>query len=85
MDHHPEFPGQPSVVMTTDNAYYLDHDFDKNENRYGVPFIDWRCRFGRAEDGTTELSTNTILYGHNGAGRQNFLRRQKLLLKLYIL
>ena len=60
------------VVMTTDNAYYLDHDFDKNENRYGVPFIDWRCRFGRAEDGTTELSTNTILYGHNGAGGKIF-------------
>lgn len=60
------------VVMTTDNDYYLDHDFDKNENRYGVPFIDWRCRFGRAEDGSTELSTNTILYGHNGAGGKIF-------------
>ncbi len=60
------------VVKTDNNDYYLGNDFDKNENRYGVPFIDWRCRFGLNEDGTTMLSTNTIIYGHNGANGKMF-------------
>ncbi len=60
------------VVMTDNNEFYLDHDFDKNVNRYGVPFIDYRSQFGRNEDGTTKLSTNTILYGHNGANGKIF-------------
>ncbi len=60
------------VVHTTNNDYYLDHDFDGNVNRYGVPFIDYRCSFGLNDDGTTRLSTNTILYGHNGANGKVF-------------
>ncbi len=60
------------VVQTTNNDYYLDHDFGGNVNRYGVPFIDYRCSFGRNDDGTTRLSTNTILYGHNGANGKVF-------------
>ena len=60
------------IVMTSNNDLYLDHDFDGNVNRYGVPFIDYRCKFGLNPDRTTQLSTNTIIYGHNGANGKVF-------------
>lgn len=60
------------VVKTSNNDLYLDHDFDGNVNRYGVPFVDYRCRFGRTPDGKTDFSTNTIIYGHNGASGKMF-------------
>lgn len=45
-------------VMHTADDFYLDHDFDKNSARSGVPYIDKRC--------TVEpFGTNTIIYGHH--------------------
>ncbi len=45
------------VVQTTDNAYYLNHSFDKSENDAGWIFMDYRNRVDTLQD-------NTILYGH---------------------
>jgi sortase B len=46
------------VLKGEDNAFYLDHSFYKNSSKAGSIFIDYRCD-------TTDLSGNTILYGHN--------------------
>jgi sortase B len=46
------------VVQTSDNKYYLTHNFYKGINRYGCPFIDMRDR-------VNPLSKNLIIYGHN--------------------
>lgn len=48
------------VVQTTDNDYYLTHDFYKNEYAYGTPFADYE---GPIKN--NEIPNNTILYGHN--------------------
>ena len=45
------------VVQTTDNKYYLNHDFNKNYNSMGWVYADYRNSF-------PELSQNTIIYGH---------------------
>lgn len=37
--------------------YYLNHDFDKNESRFGVPFLDAGCNLVESD--------NFIVYGHN--------------------
>jgi len=45
-------------VMYSSDDYYLSHNFDREESKSGVPFIDKRC--------TVEpLGTNTIIYGHH--------------------
>jgi len=45
-------------VMYTADDFYLDHGFDREESKSGVPFIDRRC--------TVEpFGTNTIIYGHH--------------------
>lgn len=46
------------VVKSTDNQYYLHHDFYKNENSTGWIFADYRNKF----DGKDK---NIIIYGHN--------------------
>ena len=46
------------VVKGTDNDYYLDHDFNKNNNKSGWIFADSSNKF----DGTDK---NIIIYGHN--------------------
>lgn len=48
------------VVQTTDNDFYLTHNFLKQEVKRGAIFADYKNKF---ENG--ELSANTILYGHN--------------------
>jgi len=58
-------------VMYTADDFYLSHDFDKEESKSGIPFIDKRCT-------VTPFCTNTIIYGHhlkNGtmfAGLENY-------------
>lgn len=56
------------VMQTDNNDYYLDHSFNRTSNRYGAPFVDWRCTVGA----NGQLSTNTIIYGHNGSGGKVF-------------
>lgn len=45
------------VVQAPDNTYYLTHAFDKSNNSAGWVFLDYR-------NDMTNLSDNTIIYGH---------------------
>ena len=47
-----------SVVQTTNNDFYLSHDFYKNKNSAGWIFADWR-------NSLSQFRRNTIIYGHN--------------------
>ena len=47
------------VVKGEDNSYYLEHNFYKQYDRNGWVFMDYR------NSTTSELSKNTIIYGHN--------------------
>ena len=44
------------IVQTTNNDFYLNHDFNKNINEAGWIYMDYRSNFN---------SKNNILYGHN--------------------
>lgn len=44
-------------VQYSDNAYYLDHSFNKKKNRAGWVFLDYRNDFN-------EIGRNTIIYAH---------------------
>lgn len=46
------------IVQSNDNSYYLNHNFEKNFNRAGWIFADYRNSFD-------SLNQNTIIYGHN--------------------
>lgn len=46
------------VMQTTDNQYYLKHDFNKEEDDNGCIFVDSRNKL----DGS---DSNLIIYGHN--------------------
>lgn len=46
------------VVKGTDNSYYLTHNFDKEKNKAGWIFADYRNKFD-------ETDKNIIIYGHN--------------------
>lgn len=47
----------PVMQTGSDNDYYLTHDFNKEENVHGAPFLDVNCQIGTSE--------NLIIYGHN--------------------
>ena len=47
------------VVHTDDNNYYLKHNLYKEKDKNGWVFMDYR------NSTTSELSKNTIIYGHN--------------------
>ena len=55
------------VVQGVDNAYYLETNLYGENDRYGVPFADYRNSFT-----ADELSSNTILYGHHMRGGKLF-------------
>ena len=44
-------------VQSSDNDYYLEHDFNKNKNKKGWVFLDYR-------NDINNLSFNNILYAH---------------------
>lgn len=48
----------PVMQTVFDEEFYLHKNFDKEEDRAGLPFIDYRCD-------TVDRSTNIIIYGHN--------------------
>lgn len=58
------------VVKSTDNKYYLNHNFKKEKNRSGWIFMDYRNKL----DGNDK---NIIIYGHNTSDGSMFgtLRR----------
>ena len=49
------------VVKHADNDYYLNKDFENNNNRYGWLFMDYR-------NTAPTLGQNTIIYGHDSGG-----------------
>ena len=64
--HNPDFVGwihssemSLPIVKTTDNDYYLTHNFDNEESKYGSIFIDYRL--DTADD-------VLMVYGHNTIG-----------------
>lgn len=46
------------VVQSTNNSYYLTHDFNRNSNSLGWIFMDYR-------NDANDLQQNTVIYGHN--------------------
>lgn len=46
------------VMQTSDNEYYLTHDFDQNKDKNGCIFMDKDCN-------VIDRSTNLIIYGHD--------------------
>lgn len=63
-DSKMEFP----VVQADNNDYYLEHDFYKNYNSNGVPFLDYRTEISDAKN----LDDNTLIYAHNIHGGRFF-------------
>lgn len=65
------------VVQGTDNIYYLDHTFEKKENKAGAIFMDYN-----ADPQMTDY--NTFIYGHNMKNGsmfgklKNFIRDEEL-------
>lgn len=45
-------------VMQTEDDYYLNHNFNKQENAYGLPYLSKYCDLDKPSD-------NLIIYGHN--------------------
>ena len=48
----------PVMYTPGDGDFYLDHGFDKESAKSGVPFLDARCT-------VDPLGVNTIIYGHH--------------------
>lgn len=46
------------VVQSSNNSYYLNHDFNRNSNSLGWIYMDYR-------NNPNELNSNTVIYGHN--------------------
>jgi sortase B len=46
------------IVQAGDNNFYLNHDFNKRKNTMGWIYMDYR-------NSNKNLSSNTIIYGHN--------------------
>lgn len=46
------------VLQTTDNVYYLDHNFEQEYDRNGSLFLDTECDI-------VHRNTNLIIYGHH--------------------
>ena len=53
------------VVKSSDNSYYLTHDFNKNKNSAGWIFLDYR-------NDLNNLRKNSIIYGHNMLNKTMF-------------
>lgn len=48
----------PVMQNPDNNDFYLDHGFDKEENKNGLPLLDKNCNI-------EDPSTNLIIHGHN--------------------
>lgn len=62
------------VVQTSDNSYYLSHDFYKNSHYRGWVFGDYRDNFD-------SFGRNTIIYAHNSLDGKMFSSLTKVLKK----
>lgn len=57
----------PILQSKNNPTYYLWKDIYGDYNRYGNPYVDYRCNVGK-----DTLSTNTIIYGHNTHDKLGF-------------
>lgn len=62
-----------SVLQSKDNIYYLTHNFNKDKNKAGWIFGDYRSNF-------ENLEKNTVIYGHNQLDASMFGDMQKFIL-----
>lgn len=62
------------VVKGIDNSYYLTHNFERNYNNAGWPFVDYR----NILDGTDK---NIVIYGHNMKNNTMFGTLKNILTK----
>lgn len=53
------------ILQTTDNQYYLTHDYKKEKNRYGSIFLKNTCDINNN-------NSNLIIYGHNMKDKEMF-------------
>lgn len=60
------------IVQTSDNGYYLNHDYSKNYNMGGWVYGDYRNNFN-------SFDKNTIIYGHNLINKTMFGSLPKVL------
>ena len=60
------------VVQTTNNDFYLNHDFNKNYNKAGSIFSDYRNKLN-------DLNKNSIIYGHRRLDNSMFTSLKQLL------
>ena len=58
------------VLQCGDNTYYLNHNFDQEEDRNGSIFLDYRCDVIQGND-------NYILYGHHMSSGKMFAALEK--------
>lgn len=58
------------VLQCSDNTYYLNHNFDQEEDRNGSIFLDYRCDVVQGND-------NYILYGHHMSSGKMFAALEK--------
>ena len=63
------------VQRPGDNDYYLKRDFDRNENKNGSIFMDYRCDYA-TRDSRCRV---TFIYGHNMRDGQMFASLNQLL------
>ncbi len=63
------------IVQSTDNDYYLFHDFNRTYNKNGTLFYDYRNDFSSKKS----TNRNTVIYGHNMASGQMLAGLNKLL------
>ncbi|MBR3768774.1 MAG: class B sortase [Clostridia bacterium] len=57
----------PVLLNKSSRSYYMWKDLYGEYNRYGNPFIDYRCSIEKGN-----LSKNTIIYGHNTHDKLGF-------------
>ena len=62
------------VVKSSDNSYYLNHSYDKEQNSVGSIFLDYR-------NDLDNLSRNNIIYGHGRLDKSMFGSLNNLLEK----
>ena len=63
-----------SVVQSTNNEYYVYHNFEKEKSDAGWIFMDYK-------NSINELNNNTTIYGHNRLNQSMFSTLRKLLEK----
>lgn len=64
------------VMQTSDNEYYLEHNFNQEYDKNGSLFLDCDCR-------VYPRSTNLIIYGHHMKSGQMFGQLQKYAKEAY--